>query len=761
MVATYQPDRMLEELDSQSFAGAVNRSAASRETAPGLSLIIPTRNEAPNIEPLLEHIAAATRGEVIEVIIVDDSDDDTVQAVEAAGENQPFAVRLIARPPERRNGLGLAVVEGMHAARYPWICVMDGDLQHPPEMILRLLEKARVSRLDLVAGSRLAEGSQMSGLSQRRQLVSRALAAMSRRLFPRQLATVSDPLTGFFVVRRAAVDPHHLRPEGFKILLEILVKHPQLRVSELPFTFGHRHAGTSKAGAGQVMQLFQQILRLMFGPREHLFRFLTVGFSGLIVNTLLIALFTEWLGLHYLLSAILATEGSTLWNFAGTEAWVFGDRKQPGSIWSRLASFAAINNGLLVVRGPALGLLVSGLGMNYVVANLLTLVLMTAGRFAMADRVIWRRGRAAGGHGRPYHYNIHGILRVRSPRRLPELAYFLTTPFTEPADIEVRIDHNPTATANPNTITFAELPGRFGFALAIERQEERTEVRVSPLVARSPHVLYTNVVEPLLRWQLVRRGYALMHGATVAFRGQAIFITARTDTGKTTTILHTLRQNLSHGGFLSDDMTIFDASGQLLSYPKPLTISQHTLRAIGGARLRLGERLFLQVQSRLHSRGGRRAAMMLNTSRIPAATLNAIVQMIIPPPKYMIDRLVSGVSFIDTARLAHVVLIERGPTHEDVIPDEDRLGMLIGNAEDAYGFPPYPLLARRLSTWDGQDLQAAEQAIVAAALDGVPGIRLRSSQYDWYRRLPLLARDEGETQDMTAPDLIPVPSPLM
>lgn len=347
-----------------------------------------------------------------------------------------------------------------------------------------------------------------------------------------------------------------------------------------------------------------------------------------------------------------------------------------------------------------------------------------------------------------FTYNIHDLIRVRSERRLPELGYFLTDAPLPDADIDisVRIAADPERHAQPDAIRYQEMTGRYGFSIVVNRSETRTEVVASALIGMSPHVLYTNVVEPLLRWMFVRKGYALMHGACIAFGNKALFITAQTDTGKTTTILYTLRHNLDSCEFLSDDMTIFSPSGEVLSYPKPLTISQHTVQAMGGAPLTDRERLFLKAQSRLHSKGGRSVGMWLSENKTPAATMSAVVQRLIPPPKFMVDRLVPGARYRDRAQLEHLVLIERGADAQSPLALEESVDILIANADDAYGFPPYPVLAHQLSSWAGEDLHVLERATVAAAIRNVPGVRLRSSTYDWYKRLPQLVAADSQAQ---------------
>lgn len=375
------PEEPVEQLES-----AVRR--------PYLAIIIPTRNEACNVQPLLQLIHRAVADLSVEVIFVDDSTDDTPDIIRQTALAFPFDVSVIARPAERRNGLGMAVVEGITAARAEWVCVMDGDLQHPPEVIPQLLAHAQETAATLVAASRLTDGGSTAGLSWRRKIISYVLAVASRVLFPNRLRRLTDPLTGFFLVKREALVPDSLRPEGFKILLEILIRTPHLRVAELPFEFGERLTGESKANTQEALNLFHQLVRLSLEPHKYLLRFFMVGASGLVVNTLAMMVATL-LGLHYLAAAVLATQTSTLWNFGLLEAWAYKDREfRQKERWQRLASFLVMNNAALLLRGPLMVLLIS-LGTHYLVANAVTLVVIAFLRYAVSDSLIWRNRRAA------------------------------------------------------------------------------------------------------------------------------------------------------------------------------------------------------------------------------------------------------------------------------------------------------------------------------------------------------------------------------
>jgi hypothetical protein len=250
--------------------------------------------------------------------------------------------------------------------------------------------------------------------------------------------------------------------------------------------------------------------------------------------------------------------------------------------------------------------------------------------------------------------------------------------------------------------------------------------------------LYTNVVEPILRWSFVRQGYALVHAACIAVDGRAVLVTAQTDTGKTSTILRAVDNYAC--SFLSDDMTIVSKDGRVMSYPKPLTISNHTLSAVNAnSSLTWWERIALQFQSRLHSKGGRKIGMDLSKSKLPAATMNTIVQMIVPPPKYMVHRLIPKAIYADEAKLTGAVIIERGSEYEEALRHEQAVETFVNNAEDAYGFPPYPILADSLSRWNGEDLHPQERAIVNEALRDIPTKRLRDPKFSWWQKLPVIA----------------------
>jgi dolichol-phosphate mannosyltransferase len=205
-----------------------------------LSVIIPTYNEKDNVIPLLARLRAALTAVPFKVVFVDDSTDGTDQVISSCTRQDP-RVRLIHR--DGRRGLASAVVEGIRAARGDAFCVLDGDLQHPPEAIPRLLQA--LDDADIAIASRRIPGGGDAGLSPVRRLASYTATLLARALLP-PVRGINDPMSGFFVRRKEVVEGVDQRPVGFKILLEVLARGAYRRVAEVPYVFQPRRAGATK-----------------------------------------------------------------------------------------------------------------------------------------------------------------------------------------------------------------------------------------------------------------------------------------------------------------------------------------------------------------------------------------------------------------------------------------------------------------------------------------------------------------------------------
>jgi hypothetical protein len=604
-----------------SAVGDPTESLGGDPSTVEVSVIVPTRHEAQSVLALVEQLEWSLADFESEVIFVDDSDDETPAVIDAlvrSHRSSRCAISLLHRPlGERPDGLGGAVLAGLRIARGAWVCVMDGDLQHPPELVPVLLQEARASGAGIVVGSRYRAGGAADGLQPTRSLISRGAASLARFTFPRKLRDLTDPMSGFFLFRRDGVDADQLRPIGFKILLEIVVRSPELKVVEVPYQFGKRTHGMSKAS-----------------PRE---------------------------GIAY------------------------------ARHLSRL-------------------------------------------RVDVPPRQSARTVRS---------YDIHGIIAVESEGKLPELEPFRVARLDRPSDITVRIGALPRIPPLPTDrfsrhLRYRERGGNLAFGADI-MLGETVDVLATPLLRYSPHVLYTNLVEPILRWEFARRGYALAHGACIVRGSDAFMVTARTDTGKTTTMLKLL--DAEPYTFIADDLTIVRPNGEVLPYPKPLTISNHTLHAVKRPRLNRRERTTLPLQSRLHSRSGRRFAFILARTGLPVATVNTIVQVIVPPPKYPVQRLVPGVEIAEGAKLAGLLVIQRSGDGFEWLAEDDALEILLSNCEDAYGFPPYHRIEDFLLGASRHDLRQIERQVLGGALEGIPSALLSSTALDWATRIPALIEE--------------------
>ena len=781
------------------------------DAAAWFTIIVPTRNEEGSIHPLLSSLADSLNGIPAEVLFVDDSGDGTPEMIRQAARECGLAVRLLHRPAgHRHGGLGGAVVAGLKHARGSWAVVMDGDLQHPPELVSRLVQIGKSRQLDLVAGTRYTGSGASDGLADGyRRAVSSLATRLTKAIFPRRLSRLSDPMSGFFAVRLAALDLDRLDPIGFKILLEMMIRQPRLRVAEVPFVFGARVAGESKASVQEGLRFVRHLLRLRLlvlrnqmrrssttdgaGRFARLLAFGAVGATGIGVNTAALWLFAEHVvHPHYLIAAVLATEVSTSWNFLLTEKFVFRGPK-PGTRLGRAVRFFLLNHLALLPRLPLLALLVGVFSANLLVANVLTLALLFLVRFVIADSAIYAKpdeqvvekqpmritvdltgvqrptksrtgsnqprhlanGRAVSATNRylPYRYSIDGVLSVGSQVPLKELEYFRAQWLGNDVDLSIRIGEvgrGPRTRAlmtqhvAPAGVSYSEHFGRLGANFRVEIGD-KIEVTCSPSLAHSPHVLYTNVIEALLRFIAVSRGVILLHSACLELDGSGLLLSARTDTGKTGSVLKLLRE---HGArFLSDDMTILHPDGRATCFPKPLTISHHTLRAVQAGDLTRAEWRRLKLQSRLHSKEGRNFGLVLAGLNIPIMGINSLTQRIVPPPKYNVDRLVDC-SVIRHTTIENLFVIERGEPVLADIPFAEAIDTLVENTDDAYGFPPFRQMAPSIVIGDDDyaELRRKEREILTQAMSNIRVRRLGSNTFSWADDIATLLRGNAEQQ---------------
>jgi dolichol-phosphate mannosyltransferase len=242
-------------------------SAAARAGSAGpyvLSLIVPTYDEAGNVEPLLARLEQVLRGRSWEVVFVDDdSPDGTAEVVLSAAASRDN-VRCLRR--QGRRGLSSACQEGFAATSAPLIGVMDADLQHDEALLPRMMDILESGEAELVIGSRYAPHGSVGDFPPLRRLISHAGTWLARLLLGLGL---SDPMSGFFMFRRDLLQRSRLGSisgSGFKILLDLVVStRPAPSFRELAFTFRPRHSGTSKFNAAIGLEFIRAVLKRRLG----------------------------------------------------------------------------------------------------------------------------------------------------------------------------------------------------------------------------------------------------------------------------------------------------------------------------------------------------------------------------------------------------------------------------------------------------------------------------------------------------------------
>lgn len=387
---------------------AIQSGAFSEASVVRFSLVIPTYNERQNIERLIQQLTALLSPvlpHAYELIVVDDdSPDQTWKAAQALVDDYPH-LRVLRRQTER--GLSTAVIRGWQVAQGEILGVIDGDLQHPPEVLLQLLEAIQQGA-DLAVASRHVEGGGVSEWSPVRRFLSRGAQVLGLLLLPNVVGRVSDPMSGYFLVRRAAIADQTLNPLGYKILLEVLGRGEIEQIAEVGYVFQERQQGESKVTSRQYIDYLLHLLRLRSKgrlkrwrqkyqlPLQRFIRFGLVGFSGVFVDMAVLYLLSDptTLGWGLTRSKIIASEIAILNNFCWNDRWTFGDIASQQKGWSkrikRFLKFNLICLAGLVLNVLLLNLLFNWAGLNRYVANLVAIMAVTLWNFWLNLKLSWR-----------------------------------------------------------------------------------------------------------------------------------------------------------------------------------------------------------------------------------------------------------------------------------------------------------------------------------------------------------------------------------
>ena len=321
--------------------------ARAREGPPApalLSVVVPTFNERSNVGELVRRLEAALAGIEWEVVFVDDdSTDGTAGALREAARSNA-RVRVLHRIGRR--GLATAVVEGIMSVSSPFVAVMDGDLQHDEQQLARMLERLRSSDCDIVVGSRYMEGGAADDWQKDRQVMSRLATMLARAVLREPL---SDPMSGFFMLRREAFDRavRRLSGVGYKILLDILISaRPPLAVAEVPYAFRSRLQGASKLDSAVAWEYLVLLLDKTVGrvvPIRFVM-FVLVGGAGVVVHMLTLAGLSRGLDVSFIASQAAATMVAMTFNFFANNMLTYRDQRLTGPlrILVGLLSFYAV-----------------------------------------------------------------------------------------------------------------------------------------------------------------------------------------------------------------------------------------------------------------------------------------------------------------------------------------------------------------------------------------------------------------------------------
>jgi dolichol-phosphate mannosyltransferase len=364
-----------------------------------LTVIIPTFNEEANIRNIVMAVDAVFREHSLQgqILVVDDSSSDAtigiVHELMRTKENVEILIR------EQDHGLSQSVADGFRHAKSDVFVVIDADFSHPPVLIPRMYEEIRKGN-DIVIGSRYMEGGGIKKWPLKRRIISTGATFLGRLLFP----DITDPVSGFFAVRKAVVDNASLKPRGYKILLEVLGKGIWEKDKEIPYEFVDREIGSSKLKIGTIIEYAQQVLDITFHSFTHhqsaawrewkrVFKFGIVGISGIIVNLGILFVLVEFFTMNKDLASPIAIEIAILNNFIWNDLWTFGspESRKVSSRWHRLAAFNLVSVGGAAINYAIFLMLISWFAVYYLAAQLIGILIAFVWNFLINRRVTWTR----------------------------------------------------------------------------------------------------------------------------------------------------------------------------------------------------------------------------------------------------------------------------------------------------------------------------------------------------------------------------------
>ncbi len=360
-----------------------------------LSIIVPTYNEHPNVIPMVESLENALGQHKWEVIFVDDdSPDDTAGQIREIAKRDP-RVRCVQRVGRR--GLSSAVIEGILASSAPFCAVIDGDLQHDEKLLATMLETIKKENLDLVSGSRYVEGGGLGDWQASRAKISRLATRLSRAVLQ---ADLTDPMSGFFMIRRSAFEKrmHQLSGIGFKILLDIFASSKEpLRYRELPYEFQSRQAGESKLDSQAAWEYFMLLIDKLIGHiiPVRFVAFTLVGGVGVIVHMFTVWIMLSYINIEFTIAQTTATLIAMTSNYAMNNILTYRDMRLRGWAWLKgwLSFTLACSVGALGNIGIATYIFAQDT--TWVLASLSGIIVGAVWNYAVTSVYTWKKPKTA------------------------------------------------------------------------------------------------------------------------------------------------------------------------------------------------------------------------------------------------------------------------------------------------------------------------------------------------------------------------------
>ncbi len=356
---------------------------------PDLSVIIPTYNEQLTIQDTIQKLSHTLRlhPTPFEIIIVDDNSTDKTQLVVTDLILRKYPVVLITRTKDP--GLSQSVIAGINKARGNVVVVTDADLSHDISIIPSMYNEIKNNNTDIVIGSRYMKGGGIKDWPLKRRVISWGATFLSKIIFPE----ITDPVSGFFAIKKdLVVHTPSVKPRGYKILLEFLGKCRWHSFKEIPYTFQNRKLGNSKLKTTTIIDFIKQLISISIFPGrawdelKRILCFGIVGITGIAVNMVVLAALKNYLPL--IGASFIAIELAIISNFILNDAWTFKENNN-GTWLHRMISYNGVAVGGMVINMVALVILTT-IGVWYVVANLVGILLGFAWNFLVNRKTTWR-----------------------------------------------------------------------------------------------------------------------------------------------------------------------------------------------------------------------------------------------------------------------------------------------------------------------------------------------------------------------------------